>query len=126
VNLFSHIAGISTNGSSRKNGQPFFHLPFFLKNLNSCKSFLSAGLNSLRGLNERRNVDKFRFINECKLKGSVTNCRKNVFCGHFFVFLTTCLDSIDAWLCLRSLNFNFAFVCLFSLILKSISNSCLI
>ena len=62
MNLFSHIAGISTNGSSRKNGHPVFHLPFFLKNLNSCKSFLSAGLNSLRGLNDRRNVDRFMFI----------------------------------------------------------------
>ena len=62
VNLLSHIAGISTNGSSRKKGQPFFHLPFFLKNLNSSKSFLSPGSNSLRGLNERRNVDRFMFI----------------------------------------------------------------
>ncbi len=64
MNLLSHIAGISTNGSSRKNGHPAFHLPFFLKNLNSCKSFLFAGLNSLRGLNERRNVDRFKFILE--------------------------------------------------------------
>jgi hypothetical protein len=32
--------------------------------LNSSKSFLFAGLNSLRGLNERRNVDRFRFIIE--------------------------------------------------------------